>query len=392
MVTSFTKPISTSSTDYPSEINLLLHVARLNPSEQDRSYIKELLQATIDWSLFFQTATQQGILPLICWNLKQLFSNNIQANVLDYINSSLQQNTHHNLLLTRELCRILERFDDKNLAVLPFKGPILAQSVYKNISLRQISDLDLLFYEKDFETAKNLLLVDGYQPKVEVPWETHLVRKDSIYNIDLHNSIAPQHLSHPLTNQTIWQHTQSILLAGQTITSLTPEMNLLMLCLHGTKECWRHLNRICDVAALVQDPILDWDMLITLTRGWGYQRLVTLGLKLAQDLLGAELPQVATHWIEKDTAALTKLESMVEKQLFQQLTTPVGEVERSLFHMHTRERWPNKLATFIGLMNHSGWFTPTSNDKDFWNLPEPLSFMYYFLKPIRILQKYKSQF
>ncbi|MEM6255662.1 MAG: nucleotidyltransferase family protein [Cyanobacteria bacterium P01_D01_bin.156] len=391
MVASITKPISRISTDYPSEINLILHVVRLNLSEQDCSYIKELLQATIDWSLFFQTATQQGILPLICWNLKQLFSNRLPTNVLEYVNSSLQQNTHHNLLLTRELCRLLKRFDDQNLAVLPFKGPVLAQSVYKNISLRQISDLDFLFYDEDFETAKNLLLADGYQPKIEVPWETHLVRKDSIYNLDLHNLIAPQHLSHPLTNQDVWQHTQPLSLAGQTITSLTPEMTLIMLCLHGTKEHWRHLNRICDVAALVECSTLDWDKVITLTQGWGYQRLVSLGLTLAQNLLGAELPEIATQWMVKDVIALTELENIVNQQLFQMSITPVGEVERSRFHMRTRERWSDKLKTFIGLMNHSGWLTLTPADKAYWDLPAAFSFMYYFLRPIRILQKYKEQ-
>ena len=373
-------------------LQLLLCCARLNPSEAISDRIHELANYPLSTgSFFFQTAAQHGVLPIVCCNLKQICAENLSADILTQLEGFLRQNTYHNLILTKELCRLIKCFEASGLQAIAFKGPLLAISAYQNISLRQISDLDLLLSEPDMAIAKEILLAQGYKLKIAVPWETHLVKENSIYNIDLHNVVAPRHLSHPLTNEDIWKHTQAVSLAGRSVTSLSTEMNLLVLCLHGTKECWRHLNRICDIAALIQNPEFDWVYAMSLAQQLGYQRLVGTGLLLAAELLEADLPPIATQIIEKDPH-IDELVSLVSQQLFQPHDSPVGEVERSLFHMQTRDHWQDKLKTFVGLMQHSGWMTPTETDRNLLLLPDSLSFLYYLLRPIRIFQKYRGFF
>lgn len=384
---------TSSETNYHLQetLQLLLCCAQLNPSEVARDRIQVLAERPIDWPIFFQTASQHGVLPVVCWNLKQICTDTLATDVLAQIEGFLRRNTYHNLVLTEELCRLVECFEAAGLQTIAFKGPILAINAYHNIALRQISDLDLLLCETDIAIAKEILIAQGYTLKITVPWETHLVKESSIYNIDLHNVVAPRHLSHPLTNRDIWEHTQVASLARHEVTGLSEEMSLLVLCLHGTKECWRHLNRVCDVAALVQNHTFDWTYAISLIQRLGYQRLVGVGLLLAIELLEAKLPLIAMQMIEKDSL-IAKIESHTRQRLFQPHDSPVGEVERSLFHMQTRDRWQDKLKTFVGLMQHSGWMTPTKTDRDFLSLPDSLSFLYYLLRPIRIFRKYRGFF
>ena len=145
--------------------------------------------------------------------------------------------------------------------------------------------LDLLVEEQNFQKALDLLVSQGYQPIVQVPWEFHLASSNGDYSIDLHREIVPKHLSCSLSSNYIWEHLQSFPLLGTTIPTLTPEACLLILCLNGTKEYWQRLNRICDVAELIRaHPNMDWQEVLQQAEKMGFKRVIFLGLLLAVQL------------------------------------------------------------------------------------------------------------
>ncbi len=61
------------------------------------------------------------------------------------------------MLMTAELIRLLKIFQEAEVPVISFKGPILAQLAYGDISFRIFSDLDLLIKESDLVKVHNLL-------------------------------------------------------------------------------------------------------------------------------------------------------------------------------------------------------------------------------------------
>lgn len=369
------------------EFQLLLGCAHVHLGKQNVMQIQTILQQELDWDFLQQIALQHGVIPLLYWNLKQTCSEAVPALHLSALQALFQANAQQNVLLVNELIRLFRLFQENQIPILPFKGPMLAIINYGNLALRQIVDLDILVNEQEIEKAKLLLINQGYELRIKVPWEMHLIRQNGFYNVDLHNTIVPQHLSHPLRSEDIWQQIEQIQFAGTTLYTLSPEMNLLVLCLHGTKDCWNRLCRICDISELIHNQSIDWQIVIERANTQGWRRLIGLGLVLARDLLDTELPEEVERWI-KTEPFVDKLATQVKQQLFCETTISVDEVERTLFHIRTRERLRDKFWALWGLMIHSGWFAPTSNDRDFIKLPPVLAFLYYLIRPIRVLGKY----
>src|SRR6202030_4510120 len=66
------------------------------------------------------------------------------------------------------LTRIMRQFERLQLRALPYKGPVLAQSLYRDLGLRSFSDLDFLISPADFDRAKQTLAEIGYRPSGEL--------------------------------------------------------------------------------------------------------------------------------------------------------------------------------------------------------------------------------
>lgn len=369
------------------ELELLLRCARTCLSQDDRNCIHSLLSQALDWEFLLQQSAHHGVMPLLYWSLKQIDSAVIPLEFLNTLQLRFQENAQQNMLLTQELAFLLKQFRQQGISVLTFKGPILAFAIYGNLALRQITDLDILVHKQHQAQALDLLVAQGYQLRVQVPWETHLTRNNNLYNVDLHSSIAPAHLSHPLRSTDVWQDLEPLQFADTTLLTWPPEMHLLVLCLHGTKDCWSSLNRICDISELIRSQPLDWQTLMRWSNSQGWRRLIGLGLVLARDLLNTEIPDDVQQWIALDQK-IPKLANQIKQQLFSELNSPIDEVERTLFHVRTRERFQDKIFALRGLMKHSGWLSITPNDQAFITLPPRLTFLYYLIRPIRVLGKY----
>ena len=58
-----------------------------------------------------------------------------------------------NMLLSAELLRLRDIFHKNGIQPLSFKGPLLAQTLYSDITQRQFGDLDILIEEQQREKA-----------------------------------------------------------------------------------------------------------------------------------------------------------------------------------------------------------------------------------------------
>lgn len=377
-----------------SETELLFLCARTYLGTRQQKQIQHLLQQDLNWAKLIQLADQHGVMPLVCQTLQKFHSVKISTSALTSLETRCQISTARNLFLLSKLIQIQQLLDQHQIPAIFFKGPVLAMMAYGNLALRQIGDLDLWVSENDFSRITDLMVSLGYESTVDVPWEIHLSLSDQLgsYSLDIHRDLVPQHLAKPFTVQDLTSYSTSFCLMGQTVTTLSPEFQLLVLCLNGTKECWRRLNRVCDIAELIRaHPNLDWKQIMTLTQQRGEQRLLRLGLLLAYHLLDAPLPVVILKQIQSDPVAQL-LFWKVRQQMFLPTLLTVGEVERTIFYIKTRERFTDQIRTLVGLLQHSGWMIPTANDREAISLPACLSFFYYLIRPIRVIRKYFSCF
>jgi hypothetical protein len=121
------------------EIELLL--LRVSPVGSGRrsARIRQLVDQQRDWRFLQDFANSHNLLTLLCGALKTTAPDSIPPSMAE----EFQRNTRACFFLTSELLRILELFDREGIAAIPFKGPTLAVSAYKNLTLPSFTELSI---------------------------------------------------------------------------------------------------------------------------------------------------------------------------------------------------------------------------------------------------------
>src|ERR1700687_4589849 len=129
------------------ELLCALTSAELSPERRER--IANWNLAALDWSEFIRLAESHGVLLLAARNLIEL-GRGLPPEVERLLRSAYEANLRRSLWFTAELARIMQHFEQRPLLALPYKGPVLAQSLYCDLGLRSFSDLDFLISPVDF--------------------------------------------------------------------------------------------------------------------------------------------------------------------------------------------------------------------------------------------------
>jgi hypothetical protein len=388
------------------EAELLLSCARTRMKPATAQRLRQALKETIDWNYLIREAFYHGTIPLLFWNLSRLVPDDVPKTTLDQLKASSNAIACWNLFLTGELLELLNLFREGGIRALPLKGPVLAASAYGNLSLRQFCDLDILVSKEDMLKAKEVLISQGYHPDLkltageeEAYLKSHhdykfLKSEDSVV-VEIQWGITQWFLAFPLDFDDLWKRRQKMSLAGAEVASLAPDDLLLILSVHGTKHQWSQLKWVCDIAEFVRtySDKIDWKCLLARARMKGGERMVLLGLSLAQDLLGAECPKEIRERLNENQN-VKYLVRQVSGKLF---SGGVGSQrlrdETPFFYWRSRERWQDKLAILRNYL--PGYFfrivIPNRRDQEFWQLPRFLWGLYYTLRPIRLIYNHWSR-
>jgi len=378
------------------EDELLLCCARTSRTSEITTRVEALIRAGVDWKYLIRTSNAHGVAPLLYWHLSSVCKEDIPADVLDYLREHFLANSLHNLSLTRELLRLLNAFEAHGILAVPYRGPVLAATVYGNLALRRFLDLDIMVHRQDAMKAKELLTSLGYRPKHRLTraqeaallrsrFEYIFVRDDGKITVELHWEII-EHFALPLEPELLLGRLSRIPLGNDTVPNLSPEDTLLTLCAHGSKHLWERLGWICDVAELVrvrQD--MRWEQVMAKASALGGERMVLLGLLLASNLLGAALPNQVLQSIHIDPM-VGVLARRLQERLFKMANGKAEFFESAYFHpLHIKmqQRLPDKIRFCVRVAT-----TQVVEDWKMLPLPDFLFAFYYVLRPIRIICRY----
>jgi Uncharacterised nucleotidyltransferase len=375
------------------EIDLLLACSHARVDAAQLHRIQDLLQPSLDWPYLLERAEHHSLMPLLAWHLQNLDTSVIPKEVGAQIQSSFTENFQHNMRLLVELLKLVRLFENQGISLLAFKGPVLAQSAYGNIALRQFLDLDILVPESHVTQASQLLVACNYQPQftltakqqstyADLRYEHSFWHEEKQIGVDLHWSVLPKYYSFTPDPKLLWKSIDRIFFAEQSIPTLSPEYLLLFLCAHGAKHNWSKLYWICDVAEVLRThKTLDWQTIQALSGQFGTQRMLLLGLYLAHDLLGASLPQTALGQIQCDST-IPSLAAEVRQNLFQPHSEPSLDRKDRIYRQTMRSA-RDRVWYWIDTV-----FTPTPLEWEIVALPKPLFPLYYIVRMVRLALKY----
>jgi len=244
--------------------------------------------------------------------------------------------------LTSELVEVMAGLKSVGVSATPFTGPTLAAAAYGRVTLRQFDNLDVLVHRADVTAAERVLLRRGYQPAPGAEGRRlgpvrGYVRGD--LPLTLHCSLAPRWLGSRASVAGLWVRRRPVELDGVRVPAPGPEDHLVLLVLHAAQRVWGRLGWLADVAALLErHPRLDYAAVRYEARRQGIERLVRLGLGLAQALVEAPLPREVTAWVRRDR----RLDDLVRDVCARRLrpaAAPPGLLESTRFQLRSRERW-----------------------------------------------------
>ena len=374
------------------EISLLLCCAQTRMNGHTTEKINLLVQQEIDWEYLIHTAIIHRVTPLLFRSLTLACPDQVPKGYLDALRGYYLQNTGSNLARTARLLELLALFNDHQIIAIPFKGPVLAESAYGDLSLRQFSDLDILIHRDHAFDAYQLLLSKGYQPEVrldaaqirkfmQTEYGLALFRKERHMTVELHWEITGRYTTYSFDLDHFGGRFDTLTISGKQIRQFPAEDMLVYLCIHGSKDGWVSLDSICCVNELIRSSRdMDWARVDHLVNEIHCRRMFGLGLFLAYRLLDTELPDPILMNIESDSM-INKLAKPIINSLFISSDSSDNPINAnfSLFHLIIKDRFADKLRHVLNLI-----FFPSRQDWRTFPLPARYSFLRYLLRPVRL--------
>lgn len=212
--------------------------------------------------------------------------------VLDRLRQRRQSYLALNIVKRAEAEEVLSALAGAGIQAVVLKGLDLAWRVYPDPGLRPYTDVDLLIAPEALDRAETVMLTAGYRPTPETaalrekqaPWmDYQYVHPDSEVMIEIHVELLHPgrfKLDHPA------------ILARSEGGFLAPADRFLHLALHLAKHSY--FDRLLWVYDLVllAGPELPQAQVAERAGAAGGRKAVWLGLRLARELFGTQLPEL----------------------------------------------------------------------------------------------------
>ncbi|MEO1801493.1 MAG: nucleotidyltransferase family protein [Cyanobacteria bacterium J06629_2] len=386
-----------SEKSHINELNLLLYCARTKIDLELKSKVEFIVKQGIDWNYVFDLSYAHAVVPLVYNSLKQI-DLGLPPESLDKFSSYFLRNAFRSLTYSKELVKIATTSQKNDIKLLPFKGSIFAASIYGNLALRTFGDIDFLIKEEKLSATLHILQELEYPPAKQIaqaevrPYLKYprfheslnyqksldIIDRQRDIALELHWELFNSSFSFPVSFEQLWQRRIYVEIKEAMIPTFCYEDLIIYLCTHASKHGWFRLQWICDVAELIRaTPQLNWSQVYGRAADWGCLRMLSLGLTLAHDLLDAPLPQDIQQRLQGERQA---------QRLAQQVKSRLADVEASfniyLFILKCRERARDRLRFILCLI-----FVPKQEDWNFFPLPSSIHFLYYLIRPVRLLIK-----
>ena len=213
------------------------------------------MDASFDWDSLAKIALADGLAPLL---YRQLNSQDWAPEPFQVLlrNANLY-NASTNSVLFFELEKLLNELEEDKIPCVLLKGAALAGTIYANIALRPMVDIDLLVHPHDLPKIQQILINDGYQSfKTELRGEAALQFDNETVLFKTGMRTIPVELHWSLFNspyyqakiamEWFWQTSLPAASNGSPSRILGPEAQLLHLCGHlwlqhsGNELLWMH--------------------------------------------------------------------------------------------------------------------------------------------------------
>lgn len=340
----------------------------------------------LDWAFLLRQASLQALGPVL-GRYCESRSSEVPSGILEQLRQEQANVRAYNFFLLQELGRLTRELASRDLLVLAWKGPALAAAAYGDLGLRQCADLDLLMRPAEMDRAIALLQSLGYREMlVDTGGHTrNLERTNPKAIVELHQQVVQPHFSVPLEVDELLATANVQATLGGDIPVPDKEMLLLLLCVHGCKHVWERLIWVLDVVLFIQrNPELDWKRLQQVAVNCRAERMLSIGLLLAESVAAGVVPAEALAKAKADSVAQGLARRALE-WMFLPETNHKLVVRKYWFQISMREQARDRRSLLRHYLRVA--IKPGAADHAAIQLPAWLDFGYYFIRPLRLVGK-----
>ena len=237
------------------------------------------------WETIIEEAIAQRVAAVLFHWLNQSSHQHLVPNhSRNLLTLQIVQQTAWNLLLTKELTRILAACQQRDIACIPIRGPVLEAQLYGDCSIRQMDDLDVLVHHEDLSAIKEIFEQLGYARHEQRPgfleafsYSLEFIHPQHGVMVEPHWTLVYPPFIGTTAMEPVWARTVRQRWLDMDTETLSQSDLLLHLCLHLLHKgehsplLWYYeLDRlICR-----QDLSLDWNVFVDQAQAMGQVGLI----------------------------------------------------------------------------------------------------------------------
>ena len=257
----------------------------------------------LSWKTIIQEAIAQRIAAMLFrWLNHSSYRHCIPIHLLNPLNQHMVRQAAWNLLLTKELRRVLDACQQRGIGCIPIRGPVFAAQLYGDSSMRQMDDLDLLVHREDLPLIKEIFHQLGYAQHEQRPgfleafsYSLEFIHPSHGLIVEPHWTLAYPPFAATTTMAPVWERTVRQRLMDMDIDTWTLSHAdiLLHLCLHLLHKgehsplLWHY-----EVNRLIRQnrSTLDWNIFVHQAQAMGQASLIADVLATSLHRFNSSLP------------------------------------------------------------------------------------------------------
>ena len=356
---------------------------------------------SLNWDYIIATSELNGVIPLVSKSLNLFDKDLVPVDVAETFSELNRESAVSNLIKLTELLNINKKFKESGIDSLVLKGAGLGSDVYGDISLRPFGDLDILIREEKLISAVNILTDCGYEhifvytdKQAAIYKQSAFYLKDqelhySFYNpikkiyLELHWALMPINYSFSQDVEEIFENAVSVSAGQGEIFVPCIEDLIIYLSLHGSKHYWSRLIWVFDIAVFIKEKKnVNWELVIAKSEELNCKRMLLLSVYLANNLFSCDIPKILLNYLKADNS-VSVMGEIVISNFKKGLSYEEIEAENKTFFLRSMDSNIDKLLFVSKII-----FKPTIYELEAVSLPNKLSFLYYLIRPLRLLKKY----
>jgi len=167
------------SNSLSTEENLLIELLKPIKKRKELNYLNSIVSQVQNWEKFTEDSIRLRVAPLLYSSISECAGIEIPKKVVAILEKYYYKNLGRNVLIYDTFKQIAEILNKEKIKAVALKGIVLAEHIYKNIALRQLSDIDLLVPVENINKCAELLFNQGFRQNNA--FKSDFIRENNYY-------------------------------------------------------------------------------------------------------------------------------------------------------------------------------------------------------------------